>query len=133
VPDRPHEDVRQAAAAALLDFLSFDRMPLATPVHKSQVVAVLQATDGVLGVDLDLFHYRGFAGWSPAALAARGATADPVQPHLRIFAARSPGEAAADPLAAAILAAVPPPEVVPAEQAVADADDIVLTAEGGIG
>jgi hypothetical protein len=56
---------------------------------------------------------------TPAFLAARGATSDPVQRSLRIFAAR-PGPV--------------PPAVLPAELAVVQTPpaDVVLTTSGGL-
>jgi hypothetical protein len=68
-------------------------------------------------VDLDLFHLK---DRSPANLAARGATTDPVQPRLRIHGAR-PNPA-------------PPPAALPAEQAWIEtpAEDVVFVTSGGL-
>jgi hypothetical protein len=83
-------------------------------------------------VDLDHFQFRGANGWTAAELAARGATAAPVQAHLRIFEARPAAQAASDPAVRGCFPAALP-EVLPAEQAYAAAADLVLTASGGIG
>lgn len=123
--------VLAAARIALLARLGLDGAELGAALHASRVIAALQAVPGVDGVDLDLLHFRGAAGWGPAALAARGATADPAQKHLRIFAARPAAQAAQDPVAAALVAAGI--EVVPAELAILAEADLDLTASGGIG
>ncbi|SAL80240.1 hypothetical protein AWB71_06074 [Caballeronia peredens] len=130
-PDRERDVVLADARAVLLDRLSFAQAELGRALHASQVIATLQATAGVLGVDLDVLHFRDAASWSAAQLASRGATARPDQPHLRLFAARAPAAAGSDPIAAAIIAAGA--EVVPAEIATLADADLKLTATGGIG
>jgi hypothetical protein len=52
-PGHDWETVRSAGVAALRDAFSFERRGLAQPVSSSEVVATLQAVEGVLGVDLD--------------------------------------------------------------------------------
>ncbi len=123
--------VLEAAAARLLEHLSFARAELGRPLHASRIITVLQATDGVDGVDLDRLHFKGWSSWSPAALAARGATSAPGQPHLRLFGARPAQAALADPLAAPLLAAGH--EVIPAELATLARSDLALSATGGMG
>ena len=123
--------VLEAAAARLLDHLSFAQAELGRSLHASRIITVLQATDGVDGVDLDLLHFKGWSTWSPAALAARGATSAPGQPHLRLFGARPARAALADPLVAPLLAAGH--EVIPAELATLAQSDLALSATGGIG
>lgn len=130
-PDQARDAVLDAARARLLARLSFAGTGLGQALHASQVIATLQATPGVLGVDLDRLHFRDAAAWTPAQLAARGATARPDQPHLRLFAARAPAAAGADPIAAPLLAVAA--EVIPAEIATLADVDLVLTASGGIG
>ena len=130
-PTFVRDRVLAAARSALLDRLGLPSAELARPLHASQVIAALQAVPGVDGVDLDALHFRDAGDWTPAQLAARGATADPAQKHLRIFAARPAAQAAQDPIGAALVAAGI--EVVPAELAVLAEADLDLTASGGIG
>jgi hypothetical protein len=125
------DEVLAAARAAIAAFFSFDRMPLARAVHRSDIYAVLQSVTGVVSIDLDHFHFRGANDWTASELAARGATGAPVQSHLRIFEARPAAQAALDPAVRGCFPAALP-EVLPAEQAYADAADLVLTATGGI-
>jgi hypothetical protein len=125
------EDVLAAAREALAAFVSFERMPIARALHQSDLYAALQAVRGVAFVDLDHFHLRGVAAWSDAELASRGATADPVQRHLRMFEARPLRQAMLDPAVRGCFPG-PLPEVLPAEQAYAEAGDLVLSATGGI-
>jgi len=82
-------------------------------------------------VDLDVLHFKGWTAWSPAALATRGATGAPDQPHLRLFGARPAAQAGADPIVAALLAAGA--EVIPAELATLADGDLTLSATGGLG
>ena len=81
-------------------------------------------------------HYKGFSGWKAEQLAARGATSQPVQGHLRLFAARPRPTSSAehDPVLNALYKPNPLPEVLPAEQAylAIEADDLKLTAVGGL-
>ena len=115
-PDRIAEDVKAAARSALLEALSFRALDLGAPIHLSDLFAVIQGVPGVLGVDIDRLHFK---DQSPANLALRGATADPVQRRLVIFAAR-PGTA--------------PNLALPAEQATIEmpADDVVILTTGGL-
>ena len=116
-PDHSAKRVSEAARAALLDALSFDVLGFGQPLALSEVIAILQDVDGVLAVDVDVFHFK---DQSAAFLAERGATAEPVQRSLRIFSARP------DPLA------IPP--VLPAEMASIEtpADDLQLLTSGGL-
>lgn len=110
-------DVEEAARTALLGALSFEALRFGQPLHLSDIYAVLQGVVGVVWVKVDLFQFK---DQSPAYLAARGADAQPVQEHLRIFAARIlPG---------------PPDTVLPAEQAWIEAptQDITLLTAGGL-
>ena len=129
------ETVRKAARRALLDTFAFKNVPFARPVHLSDLYRVLQDVIGVTYVDIDLLHFKGRESWTAGQLTLRGATAAPVQEHLRFFAAR-PRPAAGttqDPVVAACLGSTPP-AVLPAEQAFVqnEAQDIQLTAEGGL-
>ncbi|MFY9820643.1 MAG: putative baseplate assembly protein [Thermoanaerobaculia bacterium] len=128
-------DVRKAARDALLAAFAFDAVDFAAPVHLSDVYRILQDVPGVSFVDVDVLHSKGYESWTPAQLAARGATAGPVQPRLRMFAARplAGSSAANDPLVLALFGAHPP-KVLPAEQAFfADpAHDAVIGALGGL-
>jgi predicted phage baseplate assembly protein len=110
-------DVEQAARTALLGALSFDALRFGQPLHLSDIYRVLQNVPGVVWVKIDLLQFK---DQSPAYLAARGADAQPVQEHLRIFAAR-------------ILPALPA-AVLPAEQAWIEAptQDITLLTSGGL-
>lgn len=130
------DDVKATARQALLEFFAFERMGFAHPIHLSDIYRVLQDVTGVGAVDIDTLHFMGYAGWSLEELATRGATAEPAQGHLRIFAARSrPGAASVvDPVAEACFGAGALPEVLPAEQAFIESEpaDITLTATGGL-
>jgi len=108
--------VAAAARAAILGALSFESLSFGQPVVLSEVYRVLQETPGVRSVDVDRLQFK---DQTPAFLAARGATADPVQRTLRIFAAR-PGPV--------------PPAVLPAELAVVETPsaDVQLTTSGGL-
>jgi uncharacterized phage protein gp47/JayE len=78
------EDVRAAALTALLDYFAFDNLDLGQPIHLSNVYRVLQDVGGVTAVDVDCLQFK---NRDPAFLASRGATADALQPHLRVFSA----------------------------------------------
>jgi hypothetical protein len=110
-------DVATAARLALLQALSFEVLQFGQPVHLSDVYRVLQEVPGVVWVDIDLLHFK---DRSPAQLAVRGATDEPVQGHLRLYPAR------ANPN--------PPPLVLPAEQAWIEVptQDITLVTSGGL-
>lgn len=109
--------VEAAARAALLRALSFEALGFGQPLHLSDIYRVLQDVAGVVWVDIDLFHFK---NRSSAYLAARGADKNPVQGHLRIYPARP------NP--------VPPPVVLPAEQAWIEvpAQDITILTSGGL-
>ncbi len=113
---RVASQVAAAARAALLGALSFDALRFGQPLALSEVYAVLQGVEGVSFVDVDLFHFK---DQSAGSLAARGATAAPVQRMLRIFSAR-PNPS-------------PPPPALPAELAVVEAPaDIQINPSGGL-
>jgi baseplate J-like protein len=128
-------DVQKAARAALLAAFAFDAVDFAAPVHLSDVYRVLQDVAGVSFVDVAVLHFKGHESWTLAELAARGATAAPVQPRLRMFAARplAGSSAANDPFVLALFGPAPP-NVLPAEQAffADEAHDAVIDALGGI-
>lgn len=118
-PGRTADDVLAAARAAILDFFAFETMAPARAVHASQIMAVLQGADGVVAVDLDLFHLKGFAALTASELAARSVTSDAVQPHIRIYPARPTPDnpALIDRYARAAFENGVAPDVLPAEQA----------------
>jgi predicted phage baseplate assembly protein len=112
------DTVKEAARQALLDAFSFEQVNFAQAVHLSDIYRILQDVTGVVGVDIDNLHFKGYANWTAAQLAARGATADAVQGHLRIFAARSLSATTSnDPVVKACFGSAPLPEVLPSEQA----------------
>ncbi|HVT16406.1 MAG TPA: putative baseplate assembly protein [Thermoanaerobaculia bacterium] len=127
--------VLKAARAALLAAFDFDAVDFAAPVHLSDVYQVLQDVPGVSHLDVEELQFKGYADWTDEQRAARGATAAPVQPHLRIFAARplAGSSAAHDPFVVQRFGDSPP-RVLPAEQAYFEdpAHDAVLSAEGGL-
>ena len=53
------DDVKAAANDALALAFSFDARALGQPVSRGQVIAALQAVDGVVGVDVDSFYRTG--------------------------------------------------------------------------
>jgi hypothetical protein len=108
-----------AARAALIAHFDFATMPLARAVHASDIYAVLQGAKGVLAVDLDLFHLKGYAGLTAAERAVRAVTADAVQGQIRIFpASPTPADVSLiDRFARAGFAGPTPPPVLAAEQA----------------
>lgn len=131
-PTLEADAVLAAAQAALLDHFAFETMPLGRAVHASEVYSVLQGAEGVVAVDLDLFHLKGYADLTATERDIRAVTTLPVQTHIRIFPARPTPvdptlidryakQAFADTL-------VPPP-VLPAEQAYIEdaAADVTLT------
>jgi hypothetical protein len=116
--------VALAARSALMALMNFDVQPLGRALHLSRIVAALQDTPGVSAVDVDAFHIKGAQGWTAAQLARRAATADAVQPFIRLFDARPrPPAATLDPLALAGLALDPDVEALPAEQAFVESPD----------
>ena len=130
------KDVLKAARAALLDYFTFERMAFARPIHLSDIYSVLQNSRGVVSVDIDVLHLKGYSDWTPTQRAARGVTAAAVQEHLRIFEARPHAGMASivDPVVLTCFASRPIPEVLPAEQAFieVETDDLLLTATGGL-
>ncbi len=71
------------------DALSFDRAPLGTPVHLSDVYRVIQDVDGVLASDIDELQAKRPADRNrPGADRLPDGTPAPLQAHLRIFPAR---------------------------------------------
>lgn len=128
--DHERDVVMATARSALLRLFSFAVAELGQAVHASRVITVLQTIEGVVGLDLDVLHFKDASSWSAAALAVRGASTRPDQPHLRIFAARAPLAATGDPLAQDLLTAGV--EIVPAEIATLADADLQLSASGGI-
>jgi predicted phage baseplate assembly protein len=53
------EKVLPAARAALLDAFSFEARSFGQPVTRSEVIAVMQAVEGVTSVDLDFLYFTG--------------------------------------------------------------------------
>lgn len=111
------KDVLAAAHAAVVDALSFDRQRLGQSLHLSDFYRVLQRVEGVVFVDIDLFHFRPPQGGSFLdfliflfLILRRGATLAPVQDHLRIFGARPDDQAAAGTVRPAELAVLASPE-----------------------
>ena len=118
------------ARAKLLALFAFDAMPLGKAVFLSSIHATLQAATGVVAVDVDVFQLRQFQNLTAIERAIRAVDAGPVQPHIRIFAARpTPPPALIDRYAKAGFDG-PPPPVLPAEQAYIEepARDLILTA-----
>jgi hypothetical protein len=109
--------VGDAAMTALLNALSFDSLQFGQPIALSDIYAVLQQVEGIGSVDIDMFHFK---NQSAGFLAARGATADPVQRRLRIFTARPNS--------------IPWPPALPAELAAVEtpAEDIQIITSGGL-
>jgi hypothetical protein len=127
--------VLAAARAALLAHLDFAVTPLGRAVHASDVYAVLQTARGVVAVDVDVFHLKGYATLPAGERAVRAVTTDPVQPHVRIFPARpTPADATLiDRYARAGFEGPVPPPALAAEQAfiedpVADVDLVLVEA-----
>jgi hypothetical protein len=125
-PAHQRDAVLEAAHAAVLDALSFDRMSLGEAVNLSDLYRVLQDVPGVLFVDIDRLGFKQPAAMTNAQflafLAARGTTflpggqPAPVQGRLRLFPARPD--------------AAVPRKVLPAELAAVQSpsDDVVLAA-----
>ncbi len=130
-PDFEADAVLSAARTALLSSFDFAHMPLGRAVHASDVYAVLQGATGVVALDLDVFHLKGWPTLTPVERAVRAVTADPVQPHVRIFPARpTPTDPSQiDRYARAGFTGPVPPPVLAAEQAyIEDATaDVALT------
>jgi hypothetical protein len=89
-------DVQKAAQEALVASLAFEHVQLGQAVHLSDVFAVVQAVAGVAACDVDKLEFK-----DPADRTSHGASADAVQPRLRIF----PGELPAleDPAGDAVI------------------------------
>lgn len=130
-PEHLADDVLASARRAMLDLFAFEAMPLAAAVHESSVIAALQRARGVVAVDLDLFHLKGFDTLTPTELALRSTTADWVQPHIRVYPARpTPANPALiDRFARQSFIDGIAPDVLPAEQAWIEdpVRDLVLT------
>jgi hypothetical protein len=127
--------VLEAARAALTAHFAFEAMALGRSVHASDIYAVLQGARGVLAVDLDVFHLKGYAVLSAEERAVRAVTSAPAQDHVRIFPARPtpPDPSLIDRFASAAFTGPSPPPVLAAEQAyiedpVADIDLSVVEA-----
>jgi hypothetical protein len=125
------EEVLAAVQTALRERLSFTRMGLGEPLHRSDIDLAVMAVPGVAGLDLDTLGFRFMAGFGAAGRKARDLAAGPLQPHLRFFPARPSAGTGADPILAELFGTLRP-RIVPAEQAYAEARDIVLAATGGI-
>lgn len=74
-PDRVGASVIEAVRAALLEAFSFPARAFAEPVTAGGVLAVMQAVDGVVGIDLDALHLTGGTGLQQR-LPARAARLD---------------------------------------------------------
>jgi hypothetical protein len=129
-PAREADAVREAARAAVLDFLAFERIQLGLAVHVSRIFAAIQGAQGVVAVNVDVFQLKGYADLTPIELAMRSVTAAPLQKHIRIFPARpSPLFAQIDRFARAGFDGTAPPPVLAAEQAYVEvpATDVEIT------
>jgi predicted phage baseplate assembly protein len=69
-----------AAIRAIRDAFSFERRSLGQPVFESEVIAALQATLGVMAVDLTGLHLARGSGMTPALPALRGRYDNGIQP-----------------------------------------------------
>jgi predicted phage baseplate assembly protein len=69
-----------AAIKAVRDAFSFDRRSLGQPVFESEVIAVLQATLGVMAVDLTGLYLTGGGGVTSALPALRGRYDNGIRP-----------------------------------------------------
>jgi hypothetical protein len=65
--------------AAVTEYFSFANRQFGQPVHLSNVYGVIQGVDGVTGADITALQFK-----YPAVAASHGASAGPVQVHLRI-------------------------------------------------
>lgn len=126
------EEVLAAVRDALSERLSFSRMGFAEPLHRSDIDLAVMSVAGVDGIDLDTFGFRRMSGFSGAGRRARDLAPGVLQPHLRLFPARPAAGAEQDPVLAEAFG-TRLPRLVAAEQAFAEADDIVLVTTGGIG
>ncbi|WP_116132700.1 hypothetical protein [Tropicimonas sp. IMCC34043] len=125
------EDVMAGGRAALEAAFGFDTRGIGAAVHLSDIFAILQGVAGVRAVDVNLLHLKDHADLTAAERSLRSVTSDPVQPHIRLFAARplpaTPSEI--DRYQARAYLPGPVPAVLPAEQAFIEdpAGDISLT------
>ncbi len=130
-PARRREDVAEAARRTLEAAFGFAARDIGQPVHLSDIYAILQAAEGVHAVDIDLLQVRDHADFSAAERAVRAITAQPVQPHIRLFEARpTPANPVQiDRYQTDAYLPDPAPAVLPAEQAwfATPARDIALT------
>lgn len=129
------DQVKQKAQDALLHYFAFESLNFAQPIHLSDLYRVLQDVTGISHVDIDVLQFKGYQQWTAAELAIRGATAEPLQSHLRIFAARPRTSVTViDPIVQLNLGSGVLPDVLAAEQAYIQTptDDIILTAIGGL-
>lgn len=130
------DDVGTEARQALIDYFAFEQIGFAQPVHISDIYHLLQEVPGVVYVDIDTLHFKGYGDWTEDQLAIRGVTDESAQAHLRIYAARPRPEptTTADPLVSAFYGTNPLPAVLPAEQAYIEieASDITLKVTGGL-
>jgi hypothetical protein len=78
-PDHVSDDVIAAVQAAVTQYFSFANRQFGQPVHLSGVYSVIQGVDGVTGADITALQFK-----YPADAASHGASATPVQVHLRI-------------------------------------------------
>lgn len=81
-PDYVDEQVQTAAGNALLDYFAFENVDLGQSIHLSDVYRVLQDVEGVVAVDINRLQYK-----DEGDQTSHGATAEPVQGHLRVFPA----------------------------------------------
>lgn len=87
--------VLAAADNAARAALGFDTVALGRALAVSDLIAVVAAVDGVVGVDVDRFAYAPAAGFTEAELDSRGVTrlpdgtVAPVQARLRMYPARA--------------------------------------------
>ena len=79
--DRDHvaDSVLATVNVAIATYFSFDQQQFGQPVHLSVVYSVLQSVEGIAGADVTFFGFK-----YPVDAVSHGATADPVQIHLRI-------------------------------------------------
>lgn len=78
-PDHVPDDVIAAVQAAVTQYFSFAMRGFGEPVHLSSVYCVIQGVEGVIGADVTTLQFK-----YPADALSHGASADPVQIHLRI-------------------------------------------------
>ncbi len=64
--DYQTDQVSAAVVKALRDRFSFDARAFGQPVMLSEVIAVMQAVDGMIAVDIDTFYRKGDAPQAPS-------------------------------------------------------------------